>query len=564
MRVRPPLLLIIAAAITFLGLVWNLAGYPLLDPDEGRNAEIAREMAETNDYVLPHLNGLPYVDKPVLFFAAAAVSIEIFGANEFAVRLPPLLFTLATLGVIAWFATRLFGPTAGWVAAIATGSMPLTLAFARTVIFDSLLTLFVVTSLVAFYQAVETATERSGWWATVGWAAIALGLLTKGPIALAVPLLVMLPYAMWRRRARVVGDPVAILLCVALLLPWVAAVARRVPEFVEYALVTETFKRLTTEELQRTGPFWYFLPILAAGSLPWCLVAISGSWSTRGERDHGTPRDPRIVFLLIWIVAPLILFTLSQSKRPQYMVPIIPAVGLLAGYYWRDAARAAGARLTAALLVVPLAIVASAPFVVPRLLDVEPDVLAAIPQTAAVLGGATALSVALLWVARNRVPLAVVAACLPVAAIPFASTQLMDAIGRDRSAAGLAEAIRPRLSDATQIVAVHTFPLSLPFYLHRRVVLSSTDAHELTSNYLVRYPQVWQSGFESPVRNPDWWMDALIECTRPRVFIIDRANDSDRQLLGQRLPLIGENTRVAAYGPCVVTDLASATRPPSS
>lgn len=559
MRVRPPLLFVLAGAITLLGLVWNLTGYPLLDPDEGRNAEVAREMAETNDYVLPHLNGLPYIDKPVLFFAAAAASIEIFGPTELAVRLPPLLFTLATLGIVAWFAVRLFGPTAGWVAAIATGSMPLTLAFARTVIFDSLLGLLVVIALVAFYQAVEGSDGRGGWWATAAWAAIALGLLTKGPIALAVPLLVILPYAAWRRRARVVGDPVAILLCVALLMPWVAAVARRVPDFLEYALVTETFKRLTTDELQRTGPIWYFIPILAAGSLPWSLVVISGWWTSRAGRRTGRP-DPRIVFLVIWIVAPLLFFTLSQSKRPQYLVPVLPALGILASYYWRDAARAAGARTAAVLLLLPLAIVASAPLVVPRVLEVDSAISNAIPGTATVLAVVTAVSLVLLWTAARRVPLAVLAACLPVAAIPLASMELMDAIGEDRSAASVARAIRPKLSEATQLVAVHTYPLSLPFYLDRRMILSTNDARELTSNYLVRYPDVWRGGLQSPLRAPDWWLEALVECTRPRIFIVDRFNGTDRATLAQRLPLIIEGSDVAAYGPCVVTDLAEAGR----
>ncbi len=109
-------------AVCVAGLTHNLAGYALLDPDEGRNAEVAREMATTGDYVLPHINGLPYLDKPTLYFATGAVSIKFLGANAFAARLPSLLFTLATIALVAWFTQRLFGGSAGITAAMATAA----------------------------------------------------------------------------------------------------------------------------------------------------------------------------------------------------------------------------------------------------------------------------------------------------------------------------------------------------------------------------------------------------------------------------------------------------------
>src|SRR5207249_311401 len=110
--VRLPLLLL--AAVLALG--FDLGGYPLFDPDEGRNAEIAREMAETNDFVLPHLDGLPYLDKPIVYFAAAAVTMKVLGPNETAARLPALLFTIATLVVVVRFARRRWGSDTGWLA----------------------------------------------------------------------------------------------------------------------------------------------------------------------------------------------------------------------------------------------------------------------------------------------------------------------------------------------------------------------------------------------------------------------------------------------------------------
>ncbi|MGZ5475843.1 MAG: ArnT family glycosyltransferase, partial [Thermoanaerobaculia bacterium] len=125
---------IVVAAIA-IGLL--LGSVPLLDADEGRNAEVGREMAETNDYVVPRYDGLPYLDKPVVYVAAEALAMEVLGPSELAARLPAYLFTLATAAVIFFFAKRLWGVDEACVAVIAYLSMPLTIAFARTVIFDS-------------------------------------------------------------------------------------------------------------------------------------------------------------------------------------------------------------------------------------------------------------------------------------------------------------------------------------------------------------------------------------------------------------------------------------------
>src|SRR5205814_3079321 len=131
-------------ALLFLAAValgWNLNGYRRLDPDEGRNAEVAREMALSNDYLVPHLDGLPYLDKPIVYFAAAAGVMELTGVTETAARLPAYIATLATIGLLAWFARRRWGGDAGWLAGVAYATTVLPLAYARTAIFDSTLTL---------------------------------------------------------------------------------------------------------------------------------------------------------------------------------------------------------------------------------------------------------------------------------------------------------------------------------------------------------------------------------------------------------------------------------------
>src|ERR1051326_9094435 len=188
--VRLPLLVVAAV----LALAFDLGGYPLFDPDEGRNAEVAREMAATNDYVLPHLDGLPYLDKPVVYFAAAAATMEVLGPTETAARLPAYLFTLATIVIVVWFARRRWGDDTGWLAGLALATMPMVLAYARTTIFDSALAFCTTAAILAFWD------ERPA----LAWAAIGLGAITKGPVAILIPLATMIPYA-WltgSRRAR--------------------------------------------------------------------------------------------------------------------------------------------------------------------------------------------------------------------------------------------------------------------------------------------------------------------------------------------------------------------------
>src|SRR5579862_598436 len=333
-----PILALAAIVVLVAAVSWGLGGYALLDPDEGRNAEVAREMMAGGDFVLPRLDGLPYLDKPVLFFAADALSQRVLGAGEAAARFPALVFALATAALTAWFAGRLFGRRARWIAGIAALAAPLPIAFARTVIFDSALAFFMVVALCAFYLAVEaraasagvlstgrraeaadllpaavwarpqqssagsgetlaqTAAGRrsvvsarplhekvpAGWlgWSALAWIAMGLGVLTKGPVALAVPLLAAAPFAGFRRASRAVWHPLGPALLALCVGPWLWAMSRRVPEFLDYALVTETWRRVTTPEMNREGPIWFFIPCLLAGALPWSVLAVAG-WRRR-------------------------------------------------------------------------------------------------------------------------------------------------------------------------------------------------------------------------------------------------------------------------------------------
>jgi 4-amino-4-deoxy-L-arabinose transferase-like glycosyltransferase len=559
---------LLAALLAAGALLYQLDGYALLEPDEGRNAEVAREMAATNDYILPRLNGLPYVDKPVLYFAAGALAMEILGPTELAARLPSVAFTLLTLLVVAWFAHRLYGPRGAWAAGIAYVASPFTLAYARTAIMDSAVTLWMVAAMVSFYCAMagngkrETGNPSAGitptTWSVAGWVAIGLGVLTKGPIALAVPLLVMVPYGLWRRRLGAILDPLGLLVFLVVVLPWVFAVSRRVPDFLHYVLVVETAQRLTTGALGRTESWWYFLPIVVGAALPWSILALAGLKRPARER----PLDPRAVFLLSWIAIPLLFFTLSQSKRPQYVLPLVPAWALAVAHGWnRDEGLTWGIRVAGGTLAaLGLQLVLGAGLLA-RLFPAGAETAALIPPTARAVGAlALAGGLAALFLPRRR-DWALLALALPVLGLPVAGMPLLQAVGHDRSSADLAAAMRPLMGDRTEIVAVGVYPLSLPFYLRRRLTLATADGRELTSNYVPRRLDLLRLVPGSTLRPPGWWEEALTFCDRPRLFVTRTDARAVRERLGASLPLVAASRKAAVYGPCGGDALAGGPHP---
>jgi 4-amino-4-deoxy-L-arabinose transferase-like glycosyltransferase len=518
-------------AVVVIALAMHLGGFPLLDADEGRNAEVAREMAATNDYVMPRLDGLPYLDKPVVYFAAEAAVMEVLGPTELAARLPAYLFTLATAGVLFFFARRLWGGDTPWIAAIVFLSMPLTIAFARTVIFDSALTFFVVVALVAFYFAVEGGRPARPW-SILAWVSMGFAMITKGPVTFLLVLFVALPYAFWRKQVRALFPILGILGFAAVIAPWLWGVTRVVPEFLEYVLVTETAARMATDELKRTGPPWYFVPYLIGGALPWSLVALF-SWKRVKKRE--------LVYLALWIAIPFVFFSLNQSKRPQYILPLLPALALIVARVWHEArTRGAAIVLTAfgALLLV-------APFFFHRT-KMKPEIAAVADETALTLGIAFALGGLVALIAARR-ELVLVALSLPMIAIPLLTQPLMLGIAERRSAKSFVEELRPHLTPQTEVIGVEAFTGSMAFYLGRPVIVVTEDASELTSNYLIRRYEKFTSDPKSPLKRLPYFEQSLGTCCP--VYIL-RNDDAKRIALleARGWRLIADGAHHIAYG----------------
>ena len=538
--------LLVTAAALALGV--NLSGYRLLDPDEGRNAEVAREMASSNDYVLPHLDGLPYLDKPIVYFAAAAATMEVLGPTETAARLPAYLFTLATIAAVVLFARRRWGNDAGWLAGVAVATMPLVMAYARATIFDSALAFCTTVAILAFWD------ERP----MLAWAAMGLGALTKGPVALLVPLATAMPHAL------LTGKPLRRLFPLlglaafgVVALPWFIAIAARIPEFPHYVFVRETLERVTTTKFHRTAPVWFYLPIVPVAAFPWIVPALARlqhwRWTWLARRVNASAGEA--VFLICWVLGPLAFFTLNQSKLPQYVLPLMPAFALAAArVFAREGIGVAWRAYCGVALVLGTALI-SLTLWLPAPIALTPAERAAIPSAALALGIALVASAALVrhavW--RSQPILGVTGYAIVVMVIPLASGPLLAAVGDDRSAATLAQVIRNTQPPGTRVLGVSAFPPSLPFYLGEMMDVATPTGRELTSNFIADYADQLRAGPNSPLKPADYWREVLARCPQPTVFVTRTGDAPTRAALDSSLTVLAVQGRYVVYGPCAAS-----------
>jgi len=539
-------------ALALIALAIGTGTTALMDPDEGRNAEVAREMAERGDFVVPHLNGLPYLDKPIFFFATAAVAVKALGPTEFAVRLPALAFTIATVALLAGFAYRLFGRDVALLAGLALATAPLVLAYARIVIFDAVLLFWVTASCVAF-QIAWSRDRRLIW--VVGWAAAGVATLTKGPVGLVLPLLVNVSYALvCRERLRRLFDPLGLLAFIIVVAPWFVAVSLRHPEFPHYAFVRETFQRVATDRMARGGPLWYFVPLLVGGALPWALLPLfdarrlPAAWRERS--DAGRAR----LYIQLWVAVPFLFFSLSQSKRAGYILPVFPALALLCALHFHEApsARRRVGWLTASLSAAAglVLLVASGP--IAGLIRNAPGLADALRSSGPWLGlclAATAALTAWASVRRSRVALIAGLALVPIVSV-IGARGVLEALGENRSARSLAAEIRAVTPGTLRVIGVEAVPHSLAFYLRAPILVSTATAGALRSNYIFDYAAKLRDAPGSTLRPLEWWRGQLRDCPSPTVFVVRSNRKEYREDLSARLPLLTETRRFAAYGPC--------------
>jgi 4-amino-4-deoxy-L-arabinose transferase-like glycosyltransferase len=322
------LLLIVAASA--------LATRPLFNPDEGRYAEIPREMLSSGDFVIPHIDGLAYIEKPPLQYWATALNFKLFGASPLTARLYTALCAFGCV-LLVWFSARVRDEARAWRGAAVLVSMLLFVLLSQLLTLDMSLCFYLTATLCAFLaaqraQAANDATRASRLM-VLAWVAVALGVLTKGIVAAAIPVAVLCLYTLaardvrpWRRLSIRFGLPLFLLICV----PWHYLAARRLDDFLSFYFIHEHLARYLTPEAQREEAWWFFLAVLVLGSIPWtasALRALLFGWRAKSDGQFNER-----LFLWIWIVFVVVFFSLSDSKLIPYILPAFPAMALLIGY----------------------------------------------------------------------------------------------------------------------------------------------------------------------------------------------------------------------------------------
>jgi 4-amino-4-deoxy-L-arabinose transferase-like glycosyltransferase len=507
---------------------------PLANPDEGRYSEISREMAASGDWVTPRLNGIKYFEKPPLQYWASALSFRLFGENEYSARLYIMFAGCASILLAGWLARRLWGMEVALASMLALACSPYFMALGGIVTLDMGLTLWTTATLFSFIAAEHAREDPKAQraWMLCAWAAMALAVLSKGLIGIIFAGAAIFLVVVLRRDLSVLDrlhliPGLAVFLAIAA--PWFVAVSMANEEFAQFFFIHEHFARFLTRAHRRVEPWWYFLPMVACGFLPWMFAfpaAVVSAW--RGER--GMAFQP-LRILLAWSAFVVLFFSASGSKLPAYVLPAFPPLAIVMGRYlaraperrlalWSGLAVPAGIGLLVAAWMVPgfakdewtrAMYVAGWPF--------------AIGAALAFLAGSIAATV---FLARGR-------RWSGLFAMTFATLVLMDCgdefyehLTPRQSGMEVAEKMKPLAGPGTRLFSVGHYEQTVPFYLGRTLELFDyEDEFEVGQKAEARF------GGRGLEEFPFQWQrtrDALA-IMQPRVYEVLKAQGLPMQVL---------------------------------
>ena len=447
---------------------FHLGTYGLWEPDEARYSEIAREMLASHNFIVPHLNYVPYIEKPPLLYWLTTLAMSLFGVNELSARLVNALSALFGVAATCFFTAKTFDHRRAMLAGAVLTTSAIYAVMAQVLTTDMLLTATMTTAMYAFFLH----WRYGGRWCWLFYAAMGLAVLTKGPVGVAIPAFVAMVFlcregdlrgAIWKFRV----IPGVILVAV-IAAPWFVAITIREPGFFDFYFIGEHLKRFFDANYSHDQPPYYYVPILIGGLMPWTLALPFIPW-------RRLPPNPARRFCVIASATILILFSLSSAKLVPYILPAVPplAIVIADGLVTLTALKgssdsrrftAIGPLLSIAGAIAIIVALHASEFHAPYPMMVRPAIYAA----GAILMGGGIVCFASLWLGRNAFGLGALV-------VTAAATLIVVSYGRLmaeplRSYAQLAKAIE-RVAPNSRLVCYPRYVQALPFYCRRRVIL---------------------------------------------------------------------------------------------
>lgn len=487
----------ILVAILFSIVYFALLGVrPLFVPDEGRYAEIAREMVANNDFITPYLNGIKYFEKPALFYWLGAAAIKVGGLNLWSLRSVNAI--LGVIGIVMTYivSRMLYTRGTGIIAAFALGSSILYFIMSHMVSLDLPVTVFLTASLYALLlglQASDEIKQRNAIWFAAVMAALAV--LTKGLIGIVFPGAIFLAYLiMTREWALLKKLPIfsSLILFFAITAPWHILVGMRHPDFYYFYFVDQHILRYTTPDVGHYQPVWFFIPCLLLGFFPWVAYLPQTVIYNCKEASKKTKEGRIALFLLLWAGIIFVFFSFSKSKLIPYILPVIPPLAVLTARYLASKAKTSAKSLSFTIsnfAIFLMALVIGYTLITfPQTTALPNNVFA--KQMLAFAAGILVTGLGCSFVITRyslRGALKVTnATMLGFLLAVIASIPAIDA----RSIHPLANIIKPKLTPETEVITYNQYYQDLPFYLERTVSILNWQ-NELTHGMLHQDNHDW-------------------------------------------------------------------------
>lgn len=466
--------LTLLGGILSLFYAFCLGSYPLFTPDEGRYSEVAREMIATGDYITPRVNGVAFLDKPILYYWLQTIAINLFGLNEWALRFFPAL--LGVVGCLMNYicGRKLFNRRTGILAALILGMTPLYFASAHYANLDLEVAVWISCTLLSFITAVRDPDRPQTSWLLATYIFAALAFLTKGMIGFVFPIMIVSCWMALNRRWDLLKKThlgAGFMLAFVIVLPWYTLAQHDNPEFLHYFFVTQQVTRfLSAAEFNNHSPFWFYAPIVLIGFFPWTLFLAQSFYYSCQQVYKNIRLHHDELFLMLWFGIVFIFFSFPRSKTIGYILPVFPPLAMLTANYLVanfSNFKTTYVRITAAIFASLSTVVAIAMLALPRYgwLNIDASVSPYLTTIAVIFIISAAISV--LFIRQSFA--ALLSICCVSATTALLVLVLSASYLNTQTAKPLIERVQALAKPEDEIVNYFKYYYDTPLYLQKRV-----------------------------------------------------------------------------------------------